>query len=299
MAPAQSRRDILKTLGLAGIGLSVANLPGFTLPALAQGETVVPFSDFPANFNPNPNATTRNYDIRKIDGPYTPPDQFFTTQHYGHPTVDAASWRLKVSGMVTSPLSLSLDDLKKMGNRELIAGFECSGNSPRLVQGFAGNGKWTGIPLRLVLDQAGVSRDAREFVFFGADTAGELPEADALPDFGAGAGPPNAFNENRTDCSLRCPVKCGSSPPPPPPEAGGGSSPPPNRSMAPRLGSRLAALTPPPAAGKPDASFTAFMIAGTFAMGSQSSIPSAHTYVSPLMTPVLYVSTSSASVIER
>ncbi|MFN8066360.1 MAG: molybdopterin-dependent oxidoreductase [Vicinamibacterales bacterium] len=173
MAPAQSRRDILKTLGLAGIGLSVANLPGFTLPALAQGETVVPFSDFPANFNPNPNATTRNYDIRKIDGPYTPPDQFFTTQHYGHPTVDAASWRLKVSGMVTSPLSLSLDDLKKMGNRELIAGFECSGNSPRLVQGFAGNGKWTGIPLRLVLDQAGVSRDAREFVFFGADKGQE------------------------------------------------------------------------------------------------------------------------------
>ena len=58
--------------------------------------------------------------------------------------------------MVTSPLTLSLDDLKKMNGRELVAGFECSGNSPRLVQGFAGNGKWTGIPLRLVLDQAGV-----------------------------------------------------------------------------------------------------------------------------------------------
>src|SRR6478609_5107144 len=156
MAPAQSRRDILKTLGLAGIGLSIANLPEFTLPALAQGETVVPFSDIPANFNPNMNATTRTYDIRKIDGPFTQPDQFFTTQHYGHPTIDMAAWRLKVSGMVTSPLSLSLDDLKKMSGKDLIAGFECSGNSPRLMQGFAGNGKWTGIPLRVVFDRAGV-----------------------------------------------------------------------------------------------------------------------------------------------
>src|SRR6476660_4098861 len=151
MAPAQSRRDILKTLGLAGIGLSIANLPEVTLPALAQGETVVPFSDFPPNFNPNPNATTRTYDIRKIEGPFTPPEQFFTTQHYGHPTVDLAAYRLKVTGMVTSPLSL--DDLKKMNGRDLIVGFECSGNSPRLMQGFAGNGKWTGIPLRVVFDQ--------------------------------------------------------------------------------------------------------------------------------------------------
>jgi len=172
MAPAQSRRDILKTLGLAGIGLSIANLPEVTLPALAQGETVVPFSDFPANFNPNPNATTRMYDIRKIEGPFTPPEQFFTTQHYGHPTVDMAAYKLKVSGMVTTPLSLSLDDLKKNG-RDLIVGFECSGNSPRLVQGFAGNGKWTGIPLKSVLDQAGVHKDAREFVFFGADKGQE------------------------------------------------------------------------------------------------------------------------------
>jgi DMSO/TMAO reductase YedYZ molybdopterin-dependent catalytic subunit len=176
MAREQSRRDVLKQLGLAGIGLSMIDLPGFVLPALAQGETLVPFSDFPANFNPNPNATTRTFDIRKIDGPFTPPDQFFTTQHYGHPTVDVAAYRLKVTGMVTTPLTLSLDDLKKMNGRDLIAGFECSGNSPRLVEGFAGNGKWTGIALRTVLDRAGVSRDAREFVFFGADKGQEEVE---------------------------------------------------------------------------------------------------------------------------
>ncbi len=173
MAPALSRRDIIKQLGIAGVGLSIANLPGVTLPALAQGETVVPFSDFPANFNPNPTPVTRTYDIRKIDGPFSQADQFFTTQHYGHPTVDMSTYRLKVTGMVVSPLELSLDELKKLGSRDLVAGFECSGNSPRLVQGFAGNGKWTGVPLRLVFDKAGVSRDAREFVFFGADKGPE------------------------------------------------------------------------------------------------------------------------------
>jgi DMSO/TMAO reductase YedYZ molybdopterin-dependent catalytic subunit len=173
MISQQSRRDILKQLGLAGLGLSVANLPGWTLPALAQGETIVPFSDFPPNFNPNPTPITRTFDIRKIEGPYTPADQFFTTQHYGHPTVDAAAFRLKVTGMVTTPLTLSLDDLKKMNSRDLVLGFECSGNSPRLMQGFSGNGKWTGAPLRLVLDRAGVHRDAREFVFFGADKGPE------------------------------------------------------------------------------------------------------------------------------
>ncbi len=173
MAPAQSRRDLLKQLGMAGVGLSVANLPGFTLPVLAQGETVVPFSDFPATFNPNPTPVTRIYDIRKMDGPVSPADQFFTTQHYGHPTVDLASYQLKVTGMVMSPQTLTLDELKKLGSRELVVGFECSGNSPRLMQGFAGNGKWTGIPLRLVLDRAGVHRDAREFVFFGADKGPE------------------------------------------------------------------------------------------------------------------------------
>ena len=72
MAPGHSRRDILKQFGMAGLGLSVANLPGWVLPALAQGETVVPFADYPPTYNPTPSPITRNYDIRTIDGPGTP-----------------------------------------------------------------------------------------------------------------------------------------------------------------------------------------------------------------------------------
>ena len=87
MTNSNTRREILKgTLALAG--LSVFGIPEWALPALAQGETLVPFTDLPENINLTPAADRRTLDIRKIDGPFTPRDQFFTTQHYGHPEVD-------------------------------------------------------------------------------------------------------------------------------------------------------------------------------------------------------------------
>lgn len=113
--------------------------------------------------------------MRKISGPFTPPDQFFTTQHYGHPVVDPTSFRLKISGLVSRPLSLGLDELRAMRRTELVAGFECSGNR-RPIQGLISNGRWTGVPLQTVLDRAGVKREAREFVFFGADRGEEQVE---------------------------------------------------------------------------------------------------------------------------
>jgi DMSO/TMAO reductase YedYZ molybdopterin-dependent catalytic subunit len=174
MSMQQSRRVILKG-GLAAAGLSALGIPEWVLPALAQGETVVPFTDIPANANFTPAPDRRNLDIRTIEGPFTPKDQFFTTQHYGHPEIDIATYRLKVTGLVERPKSLSIDELKKMGSAELIAGFECSGNR-RPLQGLSSNGRWTGVPLKTVLDSAGVKASAREFVFFGADHGEEEVE---------------------------------------------------------------------------------------------------------------------------
>ena len=159
MTTQSSRRDILKgTLAVAG--LSVFGVPEWVLPALAAGETVMPFTDVPESFPTVTGVDRRIIDIRKIDGTFTPKDQFFTTQHYGHPDVDPVAFRLKVSGLVDRPKSLSLDDLKKMGGAELIAGFECSGNR-RPQQGLSSNGRWTGVPLRTVLKEAGMKSQAR------------------------------------------------------------------------------------------------------------------------------------------
>ena len=170
-----TRRDVLKG-SLAVAGLSVFGIPEWALPALAQSETPVPFTDIPATFNPTPTATNRLLDIRTIDGPFTPKDQFYTTQHYGHPNIDPTTFRLKLTGLVERSKSLSLEELRQMRSAELIAGFECSGNSPRSIQGLASNGRWTGVPLRAVLDHAGLKSQVHEFVFFGADHGEEEVE---------------------------------------------------------------------------------------------------------------------------
>ena len=171
MPTEMNRRDVMKT-GLAMAALGAAANFDWVLPALAQGETVVPFTEFPPTFNPAPAVDRRLFDTRTLSGAFTPKDQFFTTQHYGHPEVDAAAFRLKVGGLVKTPKSLTIDELRKMGSTELIAGFECSGNR-RPVQGLIGNGRWTGVPLKSVLDAAGLKTDAHEIVFFGADRGKE------------------------------------------------------------------------------------------------------------------------------
>ena len=161
------RRDVLRG-GLAVAGLGVLNLPEWALPVLAQGETLVPFTDMGENIQWERPPDRRTLDLRTIDGPFTPKDKFATTQHYGHPDVDPSTFRLKVTGLVNQTKAFSLDDLRKMGGKDLVAGFECSGNRGPL-QALCGNGRWTGVPLKAVLDSAGVKANAREFVFFGAD----------------------------------------------------------------------------------------------------------------------------------
>src|SRR5678816_4347878 len=105
MATAATRRQILKG-GLAAAGLGLLGIPDWALPPLTAEETLVPFTDIPPAFNPalttgsNP---SRVLDIQKISGPLTPNDQFFVTQHMGHPQIDAASYRLRISGLVERP----------------------------------------------------------------------------------------------------------------------------------------------------------------------------------------------------
>jgi DMSO/TMAO reductase YedYZ molybdopterin-dependent catalytic subunit len=164
---APTRRDLLR-VGLAAAGLGAIGIPDWALPALAQGETDVPFTDLPATINLAPTPDRRLLDVRTIDGPLTPSDQFFTTQHYGHPVIDPAAFRLKLTGLVSRSRAFSLDELRGMQSVDLVAGFECSGNR-RPLQGLSSNGRWTGVPLRAVLDEAGVRTAAREVVFFGAD----------------------------------------------------------------------------------------------------------------------------------
>ena len=174
MMKQRSRRDVLKgSLALAGVGMF--GLPEWALPALAQGETEVPFTDLPDVINWRRTPDRRMLDIRTIENVFTHRDRFFTTQHYGHPEIDAATYRLEVSGLVDQPLSLSIDDLRAMPARELVFGFECSGNRGP-INGLTSNGRWTGVSLHTVLERAGLQDTAREVVFLGADHGEEEVE---------------------------------------------------------------------------------------------------------------------------
>ena len=174
MAKETSRREVLKG-GVALAGLGALGVPEWAFPALAQGETLVEFTDLPEEIVLARTPDRRIIDVREIDGPITPADKWFTTQHYGHPEIDVDAYRLSVSGLVDTPLELSMSDLRAMPSRELVFGFECSGNRGPL-NGLSSNGRWTGVSLRTVLEQAGIQDQAREFVFFGADHGEEEVE---------------------------------------------------------------------------------------------------------------------------
>jgi DMSO/TMAO reductase YedYZ molybdopterin-dependent catalytic subunit len=169
MSEQMTRRETLRR-GLTAASV-LALVPDWAMPALAQDEVDVPFTDIPKNFNPgaNPNAPTRVLDIRKIDGPYTPKEQFYALQHMNRPEIDPATYRLKLTGLVNKPAEFSLADLQGMHATEVAAGYECSGNSPRSVQGLASCGMFKGVKLSDVLKHVGVNSKAREVVFFGAD----------------------------------------------------------------------------------------------------------------------------------
>lgn len=172
-----SRRESLKR-GLAAVSW-LALATESALPAPAEGELDIPFTDYPPNFNANPApananaAVNRRLDIRRIDGQITPNDQFFFIQHYNRPEVDTAAWRLKLTGLVNKPAEFTLDEIKAMKSIDLVNGYECSGNSARAFEGLSSCGRFTGIPLSQLLKHVGVGPTAREVVFFGTDRGKE------------------------------------------------------------------------------------------------------------------------------
>jgi DMSO/TMAO reductase YedYZ molybdopterin-dependent catalytic subunit len=73
-----------------------------------------------------------------------------------------ANWRLKIDGLVERPMAFSLADLKKLPARTQITRHDC-------VEGWSAIGKWTGVPLGLLLKTAGAKANARYAVFYCAD----------------------------------------------------------------------------------------------------------------------------------
>jgi DMSO/TMAO reductase YedYZ molybdopterin-dependent catalytic subunit len=131
---------------------------------------VIPWTDIPANFNPAGRGG-RSLDTRTLQRGtfFTPTEDFYLVQHYGQVTLDPATYKLRITGLVNKPMELTLDQLKRRRRTEIVAGFECGGNSNAIINRLCGNARWVGTSLSALLRDAGLRPDAREVVFFAAD----------------------------------------------------------------------------------------------------------------------------------
>lgn len=134
--------------------------------------------------------------LHELDGPITPNGLCFERHHSGIAEVDPADYRLMLHGLVDRPLIFTLDDLKRMPrvNRAYFA--ECAANSGMEWRGAQLNGcqfthgmihsvMYTGIPLKTLLDEAGLKPNAKWLLIEGGDAAAmtrSLPLQKALQD---------------------------------------------------------------------------------------------------------------------
>jgi DMSO/TMAO reductase YedYZ molybdopterin-dependent catalytic subunit len=121
----------------------------------------------------SPAALAREYDEAEISPEFkangsTDPDG---EDYKAHAANGFADWKLTVSGLVEKPLELSLTELRAMPSRTQITRHDC-------VEGWSCIGKWTGVPLKTLLDQAGLKANARYVVFYCADDLGQTGAED-------------------------------------------------------------------------------------------------------------------------
>jgi DMSO/TMAO reductase YedYZ molybdopterin-dependent catalytic subunit len=111
--------------------------------------------------------------------PITPTGMHYLLVHFDVPDIDAHRWRLAVGGLVSRPLRMTLDEIKRRPVETLAVTMECAGNGrallnprpvsqPWLVEAVS-TAEWTGTPLRGILEEASVRDEAVELLFTGLD----------------------------------------------------------------------------------------------------------------------------------
>lgn len=118
--------------------------------------------------------------LQELDGIITPNGLFYERHHGGVPTIDPAQRRLMLHGLVERPLIFTMDDLRRFPSESRIHFLECSGNpgytkpygkTASDLVGLLSCAEWTGVSLKLVLQEAGLKPDAKWIIAEGADAA--------------------------------------------------------------------------------------------------------------------------------
>ncbi|TLZ88397.1 MAG: sulfite oxidase [Methanobacteriota archaeon] len=135
--------------------------------------------------------------LAALEETLTPESEFFVRSHFGRPDRVPRKHVLEVVGAVEQPVRLNMADLEAMGTRTLAVTVECAGNGRTGFQplpagepwglGAVSTARWTGVPLRAVLESARLRPRAVEVLAIGADrgrppdVADEIPFARSLP----------------------------------------------------------------------------------------------------------------------
>lgn len=118
--------------------------------------------------------------LQELDGIITPNGLFYERHHGGVPMIDPAQHRLMLHGLVERPLIFTMEDLRRFPSESRIHFLECSGNpgyskpygkTASDLVGLVSCAEWTGVSLKLVLQEAGLKPEAKWVVAEGADAA--------------------------------------------------------------------------------------------------------------------------------
>jgi DMSO/TMAO reductase YedYZ molybdopterin-dependent catalytic subunit len=125
----------------------------------------------------------------QLDDFITPSELFYIRSHFAVPEMNVGSYRLSIRGAVRRELSLSYADIRALPSRTCIATLECAGNSRVFLVppapgaqwelGAVGNAQWTGVPLSVLLERAGLADEVCELVLEGADRG--VPKEEPKP----------------------------------------------------------------------------------------------------------------------
>ncbi|QFT64351.1 sulfite dehydrogenase [Roseivivax sp. THAF30] len=214
-----SRRNFLRGAAMAGAGAVVAGRAGAQSadPAimelqpwqqyLGEGVDARPYG-FPSEheahvvrrnvpwLTADATSSVNFTPLHELDGIITPNGLCFERHHGGIAELDPGEYRLMINGLVDSPLVFTMEDLMRFPRENKVHFLECAANSGmewrgaqlngcQFTHGMIHNVMYTGVPLRILLEEAGLKTSASWLLAEGADASAmtrSIPMEKALDD---------------------------------------------------------------------------------------------------------------------
>ncbi len=144
----------------------------------------------------SPDSSVNFTPLHELDGIITPSGLCFERHHGGIAEINPANHRLMIHGLVDKPLVFTMEDIRRMPRQNHVHFLECAANSGmewrgaqlngcQFTHGMIHNVMYTGVPLKLLLAEAGLKPSAKWLMLEGADASGmnrSLPVEKALDD---------------------------------------------------------------------------------------------------------------------